>query len=200
MTCLVFFLEEQSAKAMLEELLPRLLPEGVVTRYVVFEGKQDLEHQLERRMRGWLVPDSIFVVLRDQDAGNCKQIKQKLVRICERTGKKNVLVRIACRELESFYLGDLDAVEEAYGMPGLARHSASAKFRNPDRLSRPSEELKKLTKNQYQKISGSRAIAARLKPGQNRSQSFLALVRGLDRVVSETLHPVTQRAAGPTER
>jgi len=46
MTQLVFFLEEPSAKAMLEGLLPRLLPESVYCRYVVFEVKQDLEKQM----------------------------------------------------------------------------------------------------------------------------------------------------------
>ncbi len=38
---LVFFLEERSAAAMLEGLLPKLLPDDVVPRYVTFEGKQD---------------------------------------------------------------------------------------------------------------------------------------------------------------
>lgn len=69
MRTLVFFLEEPSAKAMLEGLLPRLLPEDVHPRFVVFEGKQDLEKQLERRLRGWVQPDSAFLVLRDQDSG-----------------------------------------------------------------------------------------------------------------------------------
>ncbi len=46
MKSLVFFLEEPSARAMLEGLLPRLLPDGWLVRYIVFEGKQDLEKQL----------------------------------------------------------------------------------------------------------------------------------------------------------
>ena len=46
MSELVFMLEEQSARAMLEGLLPKLLPAEVTPRYVVFEGKQDLEKQL----------------------------------------------------------------------------------------------------------------------------------------------------------
>ncbi|MBU4304454.1 MAG: hypothetical protein KJ893_02340 [Candidatus Omnitrophica bacterium] len=46
MSELVFFLEELSAEAMLKGLLPRLLPPEVLVRYIVFEGKQDLEKQL----------------------------------------------------------------------------------------------------------------------------------------------------------
>ena len=44
MTQLVFFLEEPSARAMLENFLPRILPDNIAVRYVVFEGKQDLDN------------------------------------------------------------------------------------------------------------------------------------------------------------
>ena len=52
MTCLVFFLEEKSAEIMLEGILPQILPEGIGYRCVVFEGKQDLEKRLPKRLRG----------------------------------------------------------------------------------------------------------------------------------------------------
>lgn len=45
---LVFFLEEPSAKAMLEGLLPKLFDTEInEPQYVVFEGKSDLEKQIE---------------------------------------------------------------------------------------------------------------------------------------------------------
>ncbi len=46
---LVFLLEEPSAKAMLESLLPRLLDTGITTRLLAFEGKQDLEKQMVKK-------------------------------------------------------------------------------------------------------------------------------------------------------
>ena len=49
MNQVVFFLEERSAREMLKNLLPRILPDNVTIRYVVFEGKQDLEKQLEKK-------------------------------------------------------------------------------------------------------------------------------------------------------
>ena len=73
MKTLVFFLEESSAQEFLTGFLPRILPEGVTSRFIPFEGKQDLDKQLERRIRGWNTPDSLFVVLRDQDQGDCKK-------------------------------------------------------------------------------------------------------------------------------
>ena len=68
---LVFFLEEPSAKAMLQGVIPRLLPD-IEVRYIVFEGKQDLEKRLPIRLRAWQNPESRFLVLRDQDSGDCK--------------------------------------------------------------------------------------------------------------------------------
>jgi hypothetical protein len=41
---LVFLLEEPSAKAMLESLLPRLLDEQIKFRLIPFKGKQDLQN------------------------------------------------------------------------------------------------------------------------------------------------------------
>lgn len=65
---LVFLLEEQSAKAMLESLLPRLLDGNVSYRCITFEGKQDLEKQLTRRIRSYQNEQARFIVLRDQDS------------------------------------------------------------------------------------------------------------------------------------
>jgi len=50
---LVFLLEERSARVMLESLLPRLLRNEVSFRLIPFEGKQDLEKQIVRKIRGY---------------------------------------------------------------------------------------------------------------------------------------------------
>jgi len=56
MTELVFLLEESSTRAMLEGVIPRLFPEGVAVRYIVFEGKQDLEKQMVLKLKGCTPP------------------------------------------------------------------------------------------------------------------------------------------------
>ena len=118
---IVFLLEEPSAKEMLKGILPKIVPETIRIYYDVFQGKQGLEKRLPIRLRGWRNPDTLFVVLRDQDSGNCITIKNNLFQKCTEAGKADVLVRIACRELESFYLGDLKAVAQAIGPPNIAR-------------------------------------------------------------------------------
>jgi hypothetical protein len=104
MVTLVFFLEEPSAEEMLKGILPRILPDYTIPRFVVFEGKQDMEKQLVRKLRHWRAPNSRFFVLRDQDSGDCRVIKHNLMDKCSDANKPNTMVRIACHELESFWL------------------------------------------------------------------------------------------------
>jgi len=124
---LVFFLEEESAKALLTGLLPRLLPTDrpIETRFIVFEGKQDLDRQIERKLRGYLNRRASFIVLRDQDRADCRKVKRALVARCIEAGRPDTVVRIACRELEAFYLGDLRAVELGLRVGGLHWSSIS---------------------------------------------------------------------------
>ena len=47
MKTIIFFLEEPSAKEMLAGVLPRILPENIQIRYIIFQGKQDLEKNIQ---------------------------------------------------------------------------------------------------------------------------------------------------------
>lgn len=189
MITLVFCLEEPSAREMLKGILPRLLPDDVVVHYMVFEGKQDLHKQLQRKIQKWLLPDSYFVVMRDQDSGDCRKIREELSQLCAAAGRSDSLVRIACHELESFYLGDLLAVESGLKISGLSRLQGNQKFRQPDVLANAAEELSKITQFQYQKVNGSRCIAPHMRlDHSNTSTSFQALLRGIRRLCSAHMH------------
>lgn len=187
MNNLVFFLEETSAEEMLKGLLPRLLPEQFHFRCVPFEGKQDMEKQLKGKLRGRRTPNTYFVVLRDKDNGDCRQIKHNLEKICKTANRPDVLIRIACHELESWYLGDLKAVEEGLGIHGLSTKQNQGKFRNPDNLANPAQVFKGLTNNVYQKMSGSRSIGPRLSLENNRSHSFTVFISGIKKLIAEAI-------------
>ncbi|MFZ4536973.1 DUF4276 family protein [Propionivibrio sp.] len=178
---IVFLLEEDSAKAMLDALLPRILDVQIGFRCIPFEGKQDLEKQMVKRIRGYQNPEARFIIVRDQDSHpDCRAVKQRLLEKCHESGKaESALVRIACRELETFYLADLAAVESGLNLSGLKKHQNTRKFRQPDLLISPSLELLKLTKNAYQKVSGSRKIGKFLDMENTRSLSFRNLVLGI---------------------
>lgn len=187
MRYLVCLLEELSAKEMLKAVLPKVIPADIQITYMVFEGKQDLEKQLERKLRNWQKPNTWFLVMRDQDNGNCVSIKNELASKIQNCGKeKKTLIRIACRELESFYLGDLEAVEKGLGLKNISKQQKKNKFRSPDKLRNPVQEIEAITTGAYQKVQGSRCIAPYLKTnGTSTSVSFNALINGLRKLIPQ---------------
>ncbi len=184
---LVFLVEGEAERSFLDALVSRLLPNDIQHRVIPFQGKQDLEKRMGHRIRLYQNPLARFIVLRDQDShADCVALKQDLMQRCQGTTREaHCLVRIACRELESFYLADLAAVEVALGTTGLARQQASKKFRNPDYLGSPSRELKTLTRYAYEKRAGSRAIGQRLDLDNERSKSFHHLIAGIRRLTAD---------------
>lgn len=184
---LVFLVEGQAEKDLLDALLPRMLPGSMRHRVIPFEGKQDLEKQMGRRIRAYQNPAARFIILRDQDShADCKALKADLLARCEGTGREShCLVRVACKEMETFYLADLAAVERALAMPGLANQQGNRKFRRPDALGSPSRELKTLTKQTYEKRVGSRLIGRQLDLDNERSPSFKHLIAGIRRLRTE---------------
>ena len=113
---LVFLLEEESAKSFLESFLPRIIDSSISTRLIAFEGKQDLEKQIIKKIRGYINQDARFIIMRDQDGNpDPKVIKTNLIDKCVAAGKANQsLIRIACRELETFYLGEFKQTIELF--------------------------------------------------------------------------------------
>ena len=87
---LVFLLEEPSMKYLLDELLPRILPENVEFQTIPHKGKQALERSIPRKLRGWTEPGDVrFVILHDQDTKDCVKLKQDLMALC--AGRANYL-------------------------------------------------------------------------------------------------------------
>lgn len=176
---IVGFLEEPSTKEVLNVLVPKIVP-GIEFQPVPFSGRGALESGLRTKLIRWNDPDVKFVVVEDQDSANCIDRKSKLQKIVDETDK-DVLIRIVCRELESWYFGDLLAVEKAYGIDGLAKNAKKAKYRNPDAIKNPKEEFKRLVKG-HQQILGAQKIAPYMDIDANTSKSFQAFVSGIRRI------------------
>lgn len=186
---LVFLVEGEAERCLLDSFLPRVLPDGVGHRVIPFQGKQDMEKRMALRIKGYLNPQARFLVLRDQDShADCVKLKRALQVRCIGTQREaHCLVRIACTELETFYLADLAAVSQALDMPGLERQQLQRKFRDPDRLGSPSRELRTLTKHRYEKREGSTRIGRHLALDNTRSPSFRHFVAGIRRLGAELL-------------
>lgn len=184
---LVFFLEGHSEKEMLKEFIPRLFQNKINPIYIVFNGKQDLEQSLSKKLSGWIKPESAFVILLDQDQEDCEKVKGRLIEICNQSASSHTyIVRIACHELESWYFGDLSSVGKALQKPDLIKYKHKQKYREPDKIKEPSKELIKITNNSYQKIASSREIGKYLstQPNRNTSPSFHVFIKGIKGIMN----------------
>jgi len=141
-----FLLEEQSASAFLEGILPKLLPDSVTWSPITFRGKSDLLNNLESRLkayRRWITDEYRVVVLVDEDRQDCLGLKHRLEQSAARAGLSTksssggnrfaVLNRIAVEELESWFFGDSQALTTAF--PQLKENFLKkAAYRNPDAI------------------------------------------------------------------
>lgn len=176
--------EELSVKAFLDGFLPRILPDTISFQIIPHEGKSDLEKSIPRKLRGWREPNVRFIVIRDQDSGNCVEIKKKLQKMCEYSNRPETLIRIACRELEAWFIGDLETVAEVFDAPSISGLSQKSKYRNPDLVGTPSTELKKLIPL-YGKVRGARDLGPHINLSKCRSNSFHQFQLGLKRIIEE---------------
>ncbi|WP_121968836.1 DUF4276 family protein [Leptolyngbya sp. BC1307] len=183
---LIFLLEEPSTKTVLETILPKLIPEDIRYKCIDHQGKQDLQNSIPKTIKGFsFSPSTKFVIVHDQDSHDCKKLKAELRQLCQSARSPKVIIRIICHELESWFLGDLAAVEKAYSLnaPSLSKNQTKNKFRNPDRLNSAKEELKKLVP-EYYPGTHSRAIAPHLSLTANTSHSFHVFLNGINQILS----------------
>ena len=183
MSWIIFLLEEYSLKVLLDALLPRLIP-GISFLCVTHEGKQDLERSVPRKLRAWQEPGARFVVVRDNDGADCRVLKASLVALCETGGRPDTLVRIACQEVEAWYLGEPDALASAFSQPKLSALTHRKTHRNPDAVQNPSATLARVIP-EFQKVSGARLVAPHLTEERSQSSSFRALLTGVRRFSQE---------------
>ena len=182
MSRVVFLLEEYSMKTLLDGLLPRLFPD-LLFQCVPHDGKDDLERSIPRKLRGWREPGVRFVIVRDNDRGDCIALKERLRELCSVRPEADWLIRIACQELEAWYLGEPDALADAFGKEPLRRIGSRAQFRQPDAVPYPADALARLVPK-FQKVSGARLLAKHLTRERNRSSSFHTMLDGIERVAS----------------
>lgn len=181
---IVLLTEEASMQACLEVIIPKLWPnsvEGVDWIVLSFQGKSDLKKSIPKKMRGWNYRNPHFVILGDNDSRDCRALKQELCDIAK-PYKKPFSVRIVCQELESWLLGDMAAIKQAY--PKAAVPKNKAKFREPDKLGNASQELDRLIQA-HAKTGRARKIAKHLDFGGNGSVSFQFFVQTMQRLIVE---------------
>ena len=189
MTRLVFLLEERSMQTLLEGLLPRLFPR-LSFLCISREGKSDLDSGIPGILRNWRVPGDRFVIVRDNDNADCYAIKERLRQLCLQGRREDTLIRIVCQELESWYIGDPDAMAAAFGNERLRSIGRRAQYRNPDIRPKPSNDLATLAPG-FQKTDAAQRMAQHLTRDNNRSHSFAIFLDGIGKLMQ---NPSTQMA------
>jgi hypothetical protein len=179
MTMLLILTEEASMKVFLETLIARYYPK-LEFRIIPHQGKQDLEKHIPKILRNWNVPDTRFLIIHDQDSHDCRLLKAELQAACDAI-RPDVIVRIACMELEAWYWGDLEAVGLAFGKTKLPALSRKSKYRVPDKINNPKSELKKHLPP-YEQISGARLIGQYAEIERNTSHSFQVFMKSLQQM------------------
>ncbi|MCX7927304.1 MAG: DUF4276 family protein [Candidatus Omnitrophica bacterium] len=201
---LEILVEELSAEAALKNLLPKILGDNVSFKIIPHQGKKDLLKKLPQKLKAyskWIDNQIKLVVLIDLDKEDCKKLKSELNRIAKNSGLKikttigeltsnfQILNRIAIEELESWFLGDKNALIKTY--PKLKpKIFNKSKFRNPDAIKDPWEELERiLQKNGYysqglEKIQNARLISSNMDINNNASKSFNCFQQSLKLLIS----------------
>jgi hypothetical protein len=188
--------EEPSAEAALNILLPRIVP-GVPFQIVPFNGKDSLLRKLPDRLRSyagyWAETSLRLVVLVDRDTDDCVALKTRLCAMARQAGLPThaVLFRIVIEELEAWFLGDVPALRAAY--PRVpASLAGRTRFRDPDAVAGGTcQALERvLQQGKYhekglQKVRAATDIAPHMDIENNRSKSFQVFRDGLRRLVKE---------------
>ena len=180
----VFLLEEPSMKEVLTIILPRIIHMPFTFQCIHHNGKSALRKSIPIKTKGWREPDVRFIIVHDKDSADCKKLKGELCNLIDESRRTDTLIRIACTELEAWFLGDLDAVEKGYQI-NLSAYKTKALFRNPDTISNAKQVLRRLVPA-YQQISGSNAIAQFMDITKNNSHSFNVFITGIKRIIQET--------------
>lgn len=163
----------------LEKILSTLYPQ-LRYRIVPHDGKSDLKKSIPQKVKVHCKDGAMVIVLIDQDNSDCLDLKSNLIELCRATGETNFKVRIVCHELESWYLGDLNAVDAAFGTK-IAKLQNKNKFRNPDNLGNAKQELQRLIRQRGQLYIAEQLGSVMTMQGMkdNKSHSFQVFLKTL---------------------
>jgi Domain of unknown function (DUF4276) len=200
---LEFLVEEPSAEAFLNQVLPRLLGDRASFVIHAHQGKIDLLRKLNSRLRAyarWLPERMGIVVLIDRDDADCEDLKEQMERAAGEVGLVTrttagggcwrVANRLAIEELEAWFFGEWLAVQQAY--PRVSSTiPMQAPYRDSDNIAGGTwQAFERILKRAgyfsggLRKMEAASAIGKHFCPARARSPSFRALQSALEEAVS----------------
>lgn len=179
------FTEEPSVKEVLDTILPKIITESTFFKVYPHQGKKDLENAIKKVIPSISkTPGARIIISRDQDESNCLDVKAHL----EELVKTNIFcpykIRIVCKELESWFLGDVNAIEKAFPRFKSEHLVNKSEVRDVDSIVKPSSYLLRVipefSKREYlPKIETAERIAPFLDIDNNTSRSFNQMIQAI---------------------
>ena len=187
------YVEEPSAEAALDILIPRIIGINHCHRIYNLGDKSRLKRELPKRLRsyrGISLDQMRIVALIDRDQDDCVVLKSELeamsamARLPTRAARSSshlvpvMDTRIAIEELEAWFIGDVKALRAVY--PKIPQTmDRQAAFRDPDAVVGGTWEALERLLQRYgyhpgglAKIRLARDVAPHMDPERNRSASF----------------------------
>jgi len=197
---LEILVEEPSAEEALRHLLPKIARGRGRAKVLNLGSKYKLLQVLPSRLAAYRQRiengEALrIIVLVDRDNDDCKELKNILETMASVAGLPTktspdakghflVLNRVVVEELESWFIGDPEALRRAFtSLPPI--NAATGVFRNPDNGG-SWEALHRFLKKRgiytssFPKIDAARRIAPHMEIAVNRSRSFQTFISGMD--------------------
>jgi len=184
---IIFLVEEYSMRKFLEGILPRLGFTEPTFEVKHHRGKEDLIRNLNKIIPTLSKRARQIILVVDQDKEDCKELKKKVVEKMQNCAC-DYKIRVACYELEAWFLGDMDAIAESSPQFKPKSFQNKEKYRNVDGIEKPSEVIKKIVprwEKDYPskpKFAEKMAKVVSLESQANRSHSFYILLETLKAV------------------
>ncbi len=182
---LYIFTEESSAQKCLESFLPKIFLDQKKFKIFAHGGRENLKQALRKTLpRISQIENAKILITIDQDKNDCKKLKQDLQKIFHEKCHCPYKIRIVCKELESWFLGDFNAISLAYPKFKSEKYRHKTDIRYVDKIDQPSKKLlKMITEIDGRKFLSKGEMSEKISPhlniNQNTSPSFNQTIQAI---------------------
>jgi hypothetical protein len=172
---IIVLVEEKSSAVIIEHLSASLELDRQVT-ILSHDGFGDLKNSIPRKLNAEHHELTRFIILCDADNTNCIERKRQLFDLVPHAKRSRTIIRIACRELEAWYIAQPEALRRGGAIKNKIPRTILS--RDPDQIDNIKERSRKFIYQRGQ-IDLARKIGPHLNPEDKKSKSFFHFIHAL---------------------